>query len=659
MELLEEVGPSNSVFWPQNPAPPQDLSGSLVRFRTVPSPEHGDETTSRDWLRVYRTPGGSWEAYRFGFRVVDQGPDLQWRQEPRWAKGFPEGEILYIRQRSNSTLIGPWRVGHEVQGVTGARELLPHPTANKVFEHAVRDLAPECIFSERVANGPKLDALVYAPDEAKGRPVDLATPKQLAKWLIERMLAAAGLQIIARFDREIPGWRAKVKEEIEGSSEAERQVYRSRWKRLDESINDLVFEAESAEKLLKHPTFLARIDELIATQVTSQVATRVTARVSEIESEAQRKAKSNLARLDQEVREAEARHRKVNEQCEEEEKQVRARLDAVAARERALADLQAHLEGSRERLLKDLALYQSILPGVVPQSSSTTPPPPSAQTSHPRTSAAIPAGPSITDGTIFIDSRLWPSIARWHPGVPRALAVILHAAVCGSKAVIVPSPAWARAYADSLGENAQLTVVNVQPTWLGFEDLWQGGLACCWERANRDASLIELVLLRDFNRALPQCYARPLLDTIAGYCGTLPKPAGGGWPKTLRLLACPAPQEESLPLTAEVVRHFSAVQRVPPVTGNETPKPLVEGHVTVETWNVWSSVTATPENNSELFKEFGPLARAAIAETATIAQVLRTHGMVEREAASTARDVRRSEPADYLVQPGAGAGGAR
>jgi hypothetical protein len=646
-ELVDDIGRTGSVFWPQNPASPHDLCGCLVRFHSTPSPEHGDPTTTKDWLRVLRGASG-WEVHRIGFRIVDQGADIQWRQEPRWAKGLPEGERLFIRHRATSTIVGPWRVGRELPDVPRARELLPHPNPSKVFEYAIKTLDVDSIYDDALpVHAPRTELLLYPPDEATGQPVDLATQKQLAKWVVDRMVAAAP-QAVARFDKETPGWRTKLRDEIEGYSEPERHVCRSRWERLEGALNDLVFEAESAEKLLQHPKFLARVEELVK----SQVDARVSARAGEIEGEAQRKAKSTVERVEKEISDLTRQLQEAKDRRDEVSRDLQTKLDALGERERAVNELVSHLAESRERMLRDIAVYQSLLPGATPPAAVL----PAEPKPTPKVS---PSGPAITDAAAYIDSRLWPNLDRWHRGIPRAMSVILHAAVCGSKAVIVPTPAWARAYADSLGAQAKLTVVNVQPTWLGFDDLWRGGLGSCWERAACGTTAVELVLLRDFNRALPQCYARPLLDAIAGYADSLPEPGSGCWPANLRLMVCPSLPDESLPLTAEVVRHFAAVQRTPAAAGNDRARPATAGHVPADTWLAWCRPGQPADPDAELCKDFGPLACVAAADTATVAQVLRTFGMSEREAKRTAREIRVTEPAEYMLQSPPEAGVAR
>src|SRR5262249_48884163 len=153
-----------TVFWPQSPPQLQDLCECLVRLYCGPSSYHGERSPTKDWLKVLRRDGG-WEVQRIAFRVIDQGPDVQWRQDPRWVNGLPEGEQAFIRQRATSTVIGPWRVGREIPDVPRARELIPHPNAAKVFEYAVKDLDSDSIYSGRLTNRPSLDALLYTPDE--------------------------------------------------------------------------------------------------------------------------------------------------------------------------------------------------------------------------------------------------------------------------------------------------------------------------------------------------------------------------------------------------------------------------------------------------------------------------------------------------------------
>lgn len=645
-KLVDDIGPTNCVFWPQDPPASHNLGGCLVRFKCVQGPEHGDPTTPKDWMRVARNMNG-WEVERFGFRIVDLGQDIQWMQEPRWAKGLPEGELIFIHRRAKSTILGLWRVGRELPGVPRGREILPHPNQNKVFEYAIKSLDNDSIYIHTPPNSAKpVEHLLYAPDESNGQPVDLLTPKQLAKWVVDRMVAAAP-ETVARFDKESPGWRTKIRDEIEGYGEPERHVARARWERFEGILNDLVLEAEWADKLLQHPKFLARVEDLAK----SHVEAKVTARASEIETEAQQSAKITIQRIEKEIGEIHEQLKEAKDRRDEVLRDLQSKLVAIGEREQVVKELITHLVEARERMLRDLAIYQSVLPGTISS--------PVVNTEIRPTDKPSPYGPAITDAIAFVETRLWPGLDQWHRGIPRTMSIILHAAVCGSKAVIVPSPAWARAYTDSLGTQARLTVVNVQPIWLGFEDLWRGGLGCIWERATRDDTTVELVFLRDFNRALPQCYARPLLDMIAGYADTLPDPGSGCWPRNLRLMACPSLPDESLPLTTEVVHHFAAVPRIEVAETSNRASSMTAGHVPVDSWYTWCIRGQSMGLDEEFSKEFGPLACAAAADVATITQVLRTFGMGEREAKQTAREIRVTGPAEYLLQSSTDTGMAR
>lgn len=634
-DLDEVFGPTKKVFWHNSPTPLQDLTGAVVRFQCIRTQDHSDTPTAKDWMRVFR--GGKpweekpWEVHRIGYRIIGQGENIQWQQEPRWVRGFGEGEHLVIRNIADKTVFGPWRVGRDVVGVQGARELIPHPNPNKIIAYETISLKEDAFFGdyESFAEGKiGVEVLLYLPDESVGKPVDLATPKQLGNWLVKRIVAHAP-KVVETLDKEAAGWRSRVREEIEMYDEHERQLYLARWDKIDAILKDLVFESESTTKLIENPKFLHKVNELIKTEVGTRTA--------EIEAEAQQKSKNMVARTQTEILDAQR-------QLEAIKKDSKNRLDDLAGREQAVKALISHLKESRDRLLKDITVYQGLLPGA-----------PAAAVEHPRrpstTSAIRPNGEAIETAAKFIDLRLWPALDRWYPGASRNLALTLHATICGSRTVLVPSPAWAQAYVSALGGTAILSFVNIQPTWLGFDDLWRGGLSEVWERAGCEPAAIEIVLFRDFNRALPQCYARPLLDLLAGYTDELPWPGSGAWPKNLRILACTSPSDESLPLTYEVIRHFAAVSKTLPSPSAQRPEPETPGHVAVETWLNWSHYSRETEPDAELSREFGPLARAAALEIATIAMVLKDAGMNEREANSTGRDLRVDNPAQYGIQP--------
>src|SRR5690606_34240598 len=129
----------------------------------------------------------------------------------------------------------------------------------------IRSLATDNAFSAYVPIGRQeklVEGLLSLPDEGSGEPVDLATPKQLAEWLVQR-LHATSPEIVARLDTEVVGWRGRIRDELEAYGDTERTLYRFRWQRLENALDDLAFEADSARKILQHPKFMAHVDTLV------------------------------------------------------------------------------------------------------------------------------------------------------------------------------------------------------------------------------------------------------------------------------------------------------------------------------------------------------------------------------------------------------------
>lgn len=661
-ELKDIFGPSGKVYWPPRPGASENLKDCIVRFRCERGREYGTSDEKRDWTTVHRDweRNGPWQVKRCeGYRLILESEDVRWRTEPRWIRSSAPGDRLFLRTRAEGRLIGPWRVGDEVKGYPGCRELTPELTSPKVysFPTSVASQHPDILLHQYIESpGGELllEALMYCPDPSLGKPIDLATPKQLADWLLRRIVEGAP-RVVESLDAEEPGWRKKTREELQNRIDDDHQIHVGRWNRLESIFEHLAFDAKQTQQLLEHPQLKSIFEEAMMKEIAAKVAERS----AEIEAEATRRAEvakrfaeetidHQEKRIDDATREANEAIAHANARSDE----AKARLEALEARlrdqegkwadrQRAFADLTVHLDESRDRLARDIALYQSLtLNGGATVSAAT-------KTASAVQPTRLEGGP-ISSETHFVAKRLHPLIAeRLHVhGIDSAWT--LHAAVSGTRAILIPSPSWARVYVDALGGGGRLTFVNVAPTWLAFEDLWDGGLGPCWERATRDPSTIEIVLLRDFNRALLQCYARPLLDLIAGFIDEIPSPGQGAWPPTLRVLACPASLEASLPISIEVARHFAAIRDMPPEEG-ETPAPT-PGHVTSERWLSWNGSPASPKEFQKSFiKEFdfGPLASSAAHDLYSIALRLKGAGASASNAAKVARDIRVAEPREY------------
>lgn len=653
-QLVNEFGPTGCAFWPIHPRPLEDLTGAIVRFRCFRANEHGDESTWKDWMIVQRR-GNAWEVRRFeGYRLISGNNDVEWRARPRWIQSDLPGDRLFLRVPLSRRVVGPWRVGDEIKDHPGRRELIPELSPPKVYSFSVSDLPSYAIFQCYIQQygGQRLeDILMFHPDSSFGELIDLASPSQQAKWLVERVVEALP-RFVGKMDEEEPGWRRRIRDELESRINEDRTIHVDRWGRLEKILEDLTLDADQVRQALGHPKFKAAFDESLKLAIEKQIADQS----AEIEQEAKRRAEAAInheeKRIDEARKEADEQLAVLNARVHEKktrleglEAKLRALKEERAEREAAHHALTRHLEESRERLARDIAIYQSLsLNGhrAVPTTARAKPTPRVVQ----------PEGRPIAAEAAFITQRLQPILAE-RLGVHGVnSARILHAAINGARATLIPSPDWARAYVEALGGTGRLAFINVAPTWLAFEDLWKGGLGPSWERASAEPSAIEIVLLRDFNRALPQCHARPLLDLIAGFTDELPLPGQGAWPPSLRVLACPASPEDSIPTTMEVVQHFAAIEAPSPsAQGGSSPTP---GHVPAGLWISWNGPVGDGDARAALesaignkMLDFSPLAPSIARDLVSIGRRLEAVGANKREANHLAIEIRIDAPKAY------------
>jgi hypothetical protein len=64
--------------------------------------------------------------------------------------------------------------------------------------------------------------------------------------------------------------------------------------------------------------------------------------------------------------------------------------------------------------------------------------------------------------------------------------------------------------------NAKYIIQHTEPDWLHFKDFWNNGLSTIWNSAHGNPEIPHFFVLEDVNLSSPECYARPLLDVIAG-----------------------------------------------------------------------------------------------------------------------------------------------
>lgn len=437
----------------------------------------------------------------------------------------------------------------------------------KVFSYAL-DLVSDGERVEATAghDGPAFYILNRLPDAA-GRPVDLATGRQLAKWFLDQLKDRGGTEALHRLDGEYPGWRKQLREHFEGLEDpGERELLRDRWRRIEDILESLHLDAEEREKLLRSPALESKWREAVE------------GRRAGLEAEAEAKAKPRREVIEKEI---ESLDRRLAERREE-----------IAAEEHRVERLLEHFESGRERLVQDFLAFDKLLGNRWSRSPAEPPLPDSPAISPWLVSRGSEhEGLCVETSDEFLWRVLVPGLRRWSPQLPEEAAKLFHCALLACRALLVPHPGWTRAYAEALGETARMAMIRIEPHWITFRDPWDAGLAEVWEAACSDPSRLHLVHLQDLNRALPECWLRPCLDLLRGFRDRLPLSPQPEWPGNLRLLASPAPDAAALPLSEFVARHFAAVPLRPTGDDESVPFHVVSprARISFATWKSWQA----------------------------------------------------------------------
>ncbi|MGE3541468.1 MAG: hypothetical protein AB7N91_29050 [Candidatus Tectimicrobiota bacterium] len=270
-----------------------------------------------------------------------------------------------------------------------------------------------------------------------------------------------------------------------------------------------------------------------------------------------------------------------------------------------------------------------------------------------------PTTPPIYHCDEFLRHRLLPTLETWLPEITPRWAALFHHAVWGCRWVLVPNPAWAVAYQEAIGETAQLHIVQVEPTWLCFADAWRV-VAPAWQAAQQQPDCLHLLLFEDVNRALPECWARPWLDMVAGFRKVLPVEGQPAWPVNLRILACLASDQAALPLSKTVIQHWAAVSLRPVGQRTSEAAQLQVGHVPWAAWQSWGTgaETATVTGRTVVsgdrhdvsmdWSQFGYLAHSVARDRCRLEASLRSVDPDIDTALQTVKNVRSTWPQEYL-----------
>jgi len=264
-------------------------------------------------------------------------------------------------------------------------------------------------------------------------------------------------------------------------------------------------------------------------------------------------------------------------------------------------------------------------------------------------------GIPIEDSKKFIYQRLHPALDRWLLGASGQQAKFFHLAVLGCRWLLVPSASWAMAYGDALGGTGRVLNVTVEATWVRFADAFRGEVADFWRAATQDTNRLYLLLFSDLDRALPQCWAKPWLDALAGFRDTLPNEQVG-WPSNLRVLGTLATDTAVLPLDRNVVNYWGAIRR--DSLDAEKAESALDGHVPLASWLCWArspdfAKTAAAQENWHDKTEidaFGALRRSVWDDLKRLTAIGQCLGEEAEVAALQAEKIRIEWPREYCAQ---------
>lgn len=539
-----DLGSTEKVFLTDASKLQKLAAGTPVRFSIQPSSvedlQPGHDRYVVGWNRREKQP----EVEKSGAFLVLAAAHVTWRSKPRVVDypGAPEDVKVYGREAD--FLIGPFNT---VRGSEGVELQILQGQGKKCFRYPL-----ECVSeADRVLPVDESIAEFYLLNslpEGDGQPVDLATGKQLAKWLLEEFREIGLSDFLRRLDQDRPGWRRELKDRCDALGDpAHRALMNERYSRFTEILEVLDFGKSQLEKLLESPHFEQKWEEAIET------------RRSELEADAKEKARSRIAVLDEDVRRREGRIAVL-------EQELSARRTELANLEQRTGGLIEHFRTERERLLRDFIAFEQLLRDRPRGTEIAESAPAPMRGTFPRLARFRDetSGPLVGSSLEFVRGPLLARLRRHiHPAVREDLARLFHCLTLSCRAALVPDPGWTRAYVEALGEGGRGAMLQVEPHWMSFRDVWEAGLGTVWEDALANETQLHVLHLQDFDRALPECWFRPCLDLLAGLCDGLTPASQVGWPENLRIFASPAPDAAALPLSSFVVRHFAALCKRP------------------------------------------------------------------------------------------------
>ena len=89
--------------------------------------------------------------------------------------------------------------------------------------------------------------------------------------------------------------------------------------------------------------------------------------------------------------------------------------------------------------------------------------------------------------------------------------------------------------------NTVFQLVQPSPKWISFKDFYEESLGTIWTSAHENPDCWHLLMIENFNIALPECYGMPLWNLLRGKTRKLPMATFPEFPPNLRIIVSAAP----------------------------------------------------------------------------------------------------------------------
>jgi hypothetical protein len=604
-----ELGSTNRVFWPNIPSDQLNLDGRYVRFKVESNLRAQDPEDDQYIVAEERRNGTSRRVVTLGLPIVPEDRVDGSERILASSAGVRPGMFVYRRRLKGTLIDGPWRIAQ----VDGPSLLCLQPKDDgHVVEHKFPQLglATYHVWTDR--NGEEHTVLLVEPEKDVGDIIDLMPDSALGEWL-DRMLKRD------KGDKVGKSLLPTVGERLAAATD---QLQRSRFARLEKALNVLADDEARLADLVESPRFKEVLDAAVGREVaTKREQIETTAREETREFIAQQR-QDREREMAQTVDEKKARIRELAKVRAEIADAERLRAEARANIEQdqsSIRDAADYLVASQERIIRDFSAFHRLIEHARVGGDIF------ANGHHPAVAELVRVsraeetwgasdGPAIDDEGIFLQ-KLARTMAAWGAEATPLQAKRLHAALLSCRWIAVPCPSWGVAYAEAMGAHARQTIVAAEPTWLAFSDAWGGEVEAFWRESVESRDVLHLLIFADADRALVQCWARPLLDIVSGVRALLP--SGLPWPENLRVMACPSADEAALHVPNWVVAHWAGIEAR--AGGSRADGLVPPGHVSFATWSGW---VMEPNVIATAPPALGIASRSAARELSTLARTL-------------------------------------